>query len=300
VIAGLAIAPVWFASQWTYSAGVARTSVTSSTVISTTSVVWTLLASWMFLGEKLTPVKLLGIAACMAGNVATLWGNDIESGQRDHFSGDVLCLVAAMLYATYTTMLMVLTTEDTCINLVFGAVGVAMLVFASPVVLLLRGDAVRTMSSEIFGLLIFNGVFDNVLSQYAWAKGVQWTSPTSATVGLSLTIPLSMVADVVRRKPLTVWSFVAAALVVLGFVLVTLSSSPGRDGDGVKARRPAAAMPADQADGGSLSEPLSPSDARMHPEGNTETFAQPAFGVRPSIRDTTDAGKANAEILSPS
>jgi len=109
-----------------------------------------------------------------------------------------------------------------------------------------------------------------------------------------------MVADVVRRKPLTVWSFVAAALVVLGFVLVTLSSSPGRDGDGVKARRPAAAMPADQADGGSLSEPLSPSDARMHPEGNTETFAQPAFGVRPSIRDTTDAGKANAEILSPS
>ena len=50
---------------------------------------------------------------------------------------------------------------------------------------------------QVFGLLIFNGLFDNVLSQFAWAKAsivvllqahasmrqaVQWTSPTTATV----------------------------------------------------------------------------------------------------------------------
>lgn len=54
---GLIIAPLWFAAQWTYSAGVASTSVTASTVISTTSVVWTLLASILFLKEKVTVVK---------------------------------------------------------------------------------------------------------------------------------------------------------------------------------------------------------------------------------------------------
>ena len=48
------IAPLWFFAQWTYSAGVATTSVTASTVISTTSVVWTLLGSILFLREKVT------------------------------------------------------------------------------------------------------------------------------------------------------------------------------------------------------------------------------------------------------
>ena len=53
-VAGLIIAPLWFFAQWTYAAGVASTSVTASTVISTTSVVWTLLGSIVFLKEKVT------------------------------------------------------------------------------------------------------------------------------------------------------------------------------------------------------------------------------------------------------
>jgi len=172
----------------------------------------------------------------MAGNVATLWGNDAQAGQTDHLLGDVLCLIAAVLYAVYTTLLMVLTNSATSMNLVFGALGVAILAFATPVVLLLRWKAFWEMSPEIFGLLIFNGIFDNVLSQYAWAKAVQWTSPTTATVGLSLTIPLSILADVVRRKALTVWSFIAALLVVLGFVLVPLASAPNVESE-AKPRR---------------------------------------------------------------
>jgi len=220
------IAPLWFAAQWTYSAGVASTSVTSSTVISTTSVVWTLLASWLFLGERLTVGKVLGILACMAGNVATLWGSDAQPGRKERFMGDVLCLVAAMLYAAYTTLLTVLTGPETSVVLLFGSLGVTVLACGAPLLVLLRWRALQQMSLQVFGLLVFNGIFDNVLSQYAWAKAVQWTSPTTATVGLSLTIPLSIVADLVRKVGLTAWSYIAAALVIAGFLLVTLASAP--------------------------------------------------------------------------
>eukprot|EP00439_Symbiodinium_sp_Y106_P071187 s88_g12.t1 len=89
-------------------------------------------------------------------------------------------------------------------------------------------DATET----VFGLLIFNGLFDNVLSQFAWAKAVQWTSPTAATVGLSLTIPLSVVADFVRQKQLTGWTFLAAALVITGFICVTVASKPKEEASG--------------------------------------------------------------------
>lgn len=226
---GIAITPVWFFSQWTYSAGVALTSVTSSTVISTTSVVWTLFASVMFLGESLSMPKVVGVVFCMAGNVATLFGNDRQGGQEGHLRGDLLCLVSAMLYAAYTTVLKRYTSERTSCSLVFGTVGAVMVAVVAPLILLFDMRGLRQMTGQIFGLLVFNGLFDNVLSQHAWMKAVQWTSPTAATVGLSLTIPLSVLADMLRQKPLTGWSFISATLVVAGFAVVSMATEEASD-----------------------------------------------------------------------
>merc|ERR1712232_895135 len=115
---------------------------------------------------------------------------------------------------------------ETSVALMFGSIGLCILVIGTPAVLIFSQSGLRRMTWQIFGLLVFNGIFDNVLSQYAWAKAVQWTSPTAATVGLSLTIPLSVVADYVRKQPLTGWSFLAAGLVIVGFVAVTFASRP--------------------------------------------------------------------------
>lgn len=229
ILLGVLITPVWFAAQWTYSLGVASTSVTSSTVISTTSVVWTLLASVVLLGEKLVLMAVLGIACCMGGNVATLWGSDIAGvgGQQQHVRGDLLCLAAAILYATYTIVLKRFTRLNTPLPVLFGTLGFTVLAAGTPLVFWRDNDGIRRLTPKVFGLLVFNGIFDNVLSQFAWVKAVQWTSPTAATVGLSLTIPLSVVADYARGVKLNVWSFVAAGLVIVGFVAVTLAARPG-------------------------------------------------------------------------
>lgn len=224
---GVVIAPIWFFSQWSYSMGVAKTSVTSSTVISTTSCVWTLLGAVIFLGEPLTLLKVLGIGFCMAGNAVQLLGGDTQSGHQEHLWGDILCFVAAVLYAVYSTLLAGLSGESTSVSLLFGTIGLSISLAGAPVVLGLDLEGLRRLTWPIFGLLVFNGFFDNVLSQYAWLKAVQWTSSTTATVGLSLTIPLSVVADIVRSKPLTGWDFLSAGLVLLGFVLVTVASRPG-------------------------------------------------------------------------
>jgi hypothetical protein len=41
----------------------------------------------------------------------------------------------------------------------------------------------------------FQAIFDNVVADYLWARAVILTSPTVATVGLSLTIPLAFISD---------------------------------------------------------------------------------------------------------
>jgi len=48
-------------------------------------------------------------------------------------------------------------------------------------------------------------------------------------VGLSLTIPMTIVTDVVRRKPLYVWDFIGAVCVVTGFLCITVSPEKGAD-----------------------------------------------------------------------
>ena len=72
---------------------------------------------------------------------------------------------------------------------------------------------------------------NNVLSDYLWARAVVLTTPTVATVGLSLTIPLAFVSDlfvkvklssVEEHKPKSkIWNFVQA-----GSSLSPFSSAP--------------------------------------------------------------------------
>ena len=48
------------------------------------------------------------------------------------------------------------------------------------------------------GMTCIKGMFDNVLSDVLWAWAIMLTSPTVATVGLSLTVPAAVLSDIVR------------------------------------------------------------------------------------------------------
>lgn len=61
------VAAVWFAAQYTFVISLAETSVTSNTILSSSSSMFTLMASALVLGEKVTLTKLLSVAAVMAG-----------------------------------------------------------------------------------------------------------------------------------------------------------------------------------------------------------------------------------------
>lgn len=81
------------------------------------------------------------------------------------------------------------------------------------------------ISSFVLFCLIIKGLFDNVLSDYLWAKGIILTSATVATVGLGLTIPLALLSDLFIMKRDDVWRFdsmFGALFVLLGFIFVNV------------------------------------------------------------------------------
>jgi solute carrier family 35 protein F5 len=185
----------------------------------------------MFLSEELQWIKMLGLGCCMLGNVATLKGDNSDAdGSSESILGDCLCLVSALIYATYTTLIRKYVDADTPITLYFGILGSMLFVGLSPVVLLFGDTLASGLNANLLGLMIANGVLDNVLSQFLWAKAVLLTSPTVATAGLSLTIPLAALSDVLRDVEISVWSVISAVLVVMGFLLVNMGHSFGRKG----------------------------------------------------------------------
>ena len=74
-------------------------------------------------------------------------------------------------------------------------------------------------------ILIVDGIFDQVFSDYIWARAVVLTSPTVATVGMSITIPLAILSDLILHAIIpSVAAVFGSILVVGGFSWLTYCS----------------------------------------------------------------------------
>ncbi|KDO20525.1 hypothetical protein SPRG_14284 [Saprolegnia parasitica CBS 223.65] len=223
------VAPLWFLANFTYNISLNMTSVTSSTIISSTSAMFTFGLSIAYLGERFSYAKLGGVGLCMLGNSATVF-NDSGNTTRDNVWGDVLAVFAAFMYGVYTTAIRRLIPDEgkVSLGLFFGLLGLLNFVCLLPLVLVLHWTQLENLSgltSEILGLLTIKGLFDNVLSDYLWALAMLFTTPTVATIGLSLTVPFAIVSDFLFHSVSpTLVTVLASIFVIAGFVLINVTS----------------------------------------------------------------------------
>jgi solute carrier family 35, member F5 len=79
----------------------------------------------------------------------------------------------------------------------------------------------RQLTWTIFGYIFVIGFFDDVISDYLWARSVLLTSPTVAAVGLTMTIPMALFVDYFTVT-VTLKALIGAACVLVGFVVVNI------------------------------------------------------------------------------
>lgn len=83
----------------------------------------------------------------------------------------------------------------------FGLVGVFNSVLAFPFMLYTALEGWLNLSNLTYsdlGLIVAKGLLVNVLSDFLWAKAVCITSPTFATVGTSIDVPMSALISALR------------------------------------------------------------------------------------------------------
>ncbi|KAI0034286.1 hypothetical protein K488DRAFT_10582, partial [Vararia minispora EC-137] len=236
----------WFFANWTLDAGLLYTSVASATILSGTSGFFTLCVGRLAGVDTLTLAKVGAVATSFIG-VALVSLSDSESPSslvsshsankalldpptRQYLVGDILALLSAFLYALYAITLKVRIRSESRVDmqLFFGFVGAFNIVASWPMGLLLHFTGVETFElpsthRAVAGLLVNMAI--TVSSDFIYAIAMLKTSPLVVTVGLSLTMPLAVIGDVVLGHPVKAQVVVGAALVLAAFAIIGVEDS---------------------------------------------------------------------------
>ncbi|KAG2272751.1 hypothetical protein Bca52824_067306 [Brassica carinata] len=208
----LVICPFWFLAQLTFNLSLKYTTVTSNTILSSSSSLFTFLVSLIFLGEKFTWLKLISVLLCMSGTIIVSLG-DSESNStataKNPLLGDVLSLISAVFYAVYIT-------------LIRKSFRMMMMIVAAGLVWLSFLERFNALTSKQLGLVVGKGLLDNVLSDYLWAKAVLLTATTVASAGLTIQVPLAAIVDSLSGNKPSFTDFIGAVAVMVGFAGINI------------------------------------------------------------------------------
>lgn len=232
---------LWFLANYFVGSCLKYTSVASSTILTSTSSIWTLLIGGLTGVEIFTLKKIIGVLASFAGVILTSTvdisgDNDENRGSFPHKSsqqiviGDTLALLSAVIYGLYTTMMKKKIGDEARVNMVlfFGFVGLFNTAIMLPGFLIMHYTGLEPFAlpptSRVWAIIFFNSA-SSMIADICWAYAILLTSPLVVTVGLSLTIPLSLVGQIVlnsQQSSGTYW--VGATIVFLSFLFINHES----------------------------------------------------------------------------
>ncbi|KFY46779.1 hypothetical protein V494_00335 [Pseudogymnoascus sp. VKM F-4513 (FW-928)] len=148
---------LWFLANYFVAACLEYTSVASSTILTSTSSIWTLIFGALLKVEKFTIKKLIGVLACLTGiimiSMVDLSGdNDDNRGtfphksQREIAIGDILAFGSAVLYGAYSVVMKKRVQNEDRVNmpLFFGLVGLFNILLLWPGFIILHYTGVET------------------------------------------------------------------------------------------------------------------------------------------------------------
>jgi len=215
--------PVWLGMTFFYNYSLFHTSVGSNTVCSTLSGPFSLMWSVCVLHQSVNWFNLGGVLITVTGAVIISF-EDTSDSKKQGLLGDMAAVISAFIYGMYTVLMKRRVGDDgkMKMDLFFGGLGLFNFLTVWPMLLILHFTGLETFrlpSKKVAMILALNG-FTNLLSDYCWARSILLTSPVIATVGLSLTLPMALVSDLIFDVSHSWFYYTGCGVMLVGFFLV--------------------------------------------------------------------------------
>lgn len=208
--------------------------------------VWTLIFGTLIGVEKFTVRKLAGVVASLVGiilisrvDLSASEAPPADDGSGGRFPnkssaeialGDAMAGFSAVMYGVYTIVLKKQVGDESRVNmqLFFGLVGLINMLLLWPGFIIMHFTGIETFAlpdtGTVWTIILVNSV-SSLLSDICWAYAMLLTTPLVVTVGLSLTIPLSLVGQIfLQGVTSSALYWVGAAIVFLSFLVVNHES----------------------------------------------------------------------------
>ena len=225
---------IWFGANYFYNAGLLYTILSSSTILSNTSMLFVFLFSCIFLrSESSSILKLVGVLVSFAGaTIITVFESEGGEEAKNRILGDIFTLVSAILYGAYATFLKFKVPEEAeknfSMSAFLGYVGLINIVLLIPLFPIFHYTGIETFQWPNQRTLIFlsvNSFVGTWVSDFCWAKSVIILGPLFTQLGISLTIPLGMLATSFIDDVTFGWKYyLGTALIFSAFIGKTILS----------------------------------------------------------------------------
>ncbi len=227
----LVFAPPFFAGNYCYQAALSDTDIAVVNVLSSTSCFFTLLLAAAFpsgAADRITLSKLLAVSCSFAGAVLVSYADASLEPGGGFPSGAAWSLAGALCYSTYLVLLRRMVGDDANLDctMFMSFVGLFIAALFWPGLMVLNATGAETFeepNGDQWRYLLINGCVGTILSETLWLWGCFYTSSLVATLAISLTIPLSVAADVLWRGREYGATFVAGAVpMFVAFFMVAM------------------------------------------------------------------------------
>ena len=195
--------------------GLQFAAVGRSIVLGYTTPLWVIPAAWLFLGERMTPQRSLGMALGLCGLGVMFNPFAFNWSDADTLAGSGCILLAALCWAVSIVYVRAHRWISSPFQLVFWQTLLATLV-VSVLALLKDGVPHLTWNAQLVGLFLFSGIIGTALAYWAMAT-VNRSLPAAVTsLGLLATPVVGVASSAIILGEVITTDLIVAMLLILG------------------------------------------------------------------------------------
>ena len=202
-----------------YLLGVSKTTPVSSSLFSSLQPIWVFILSVIFLRERITAMKIIGIAIGLGGALLCILTQKSDDLASDAFTGNMLCLISSIAYAAYLIVSNVVLGKVSSLNMLrYSFLGAAV---SSLIVMAFTGFDGHLFSHfewTPFLVLMFVLIFPTTISYLLIPIGLKYLSTTLvALYGYIILIVATIVSLSIGQDRFS-WSQLIAILLICSSV----------------------------------------------------------------------------------